>query len=238
MGVLVARIDLSPVTLASQHVRLEPLRREHLDALIAAGADPAIWAWFPQDFASDEAMRCFVDQALAWQQAGTAQVFVQVDARCGQVVGSTRLAQIDAAHRRAEIGWTWLTPSAQRTAINTEAKYLLLRHAFETLGLMRVEFKTDSLNDKSRRALARIGATEEGVFRRHMLTESGRVRDSVYFSVVDVEWPRVKAHLESLLAVRPVQGGDAAPRVAPWVVPTNVCKPSTQSPTATSRDLK
>jgi RimJ/RimL family protein N-acetyltransferase len=201
MGLPAASIDLSPVTLTGQHVRLEPLTRAHLDALIAAGADPSIWTWFPQHFGTPEAMRRFVEQALAWQQAGTAQVFVQIDAHSGAVVGSTRLAQIDAHHRRAEIGWTWLTPSAQRTAINTEAKYLLLRHAFATLGLMRVEFKTDSLNDKSRRALARIGATEEGIFRRHMLTESGRVRDSVWFSVVDVEWPRVKAHLESLLAL-------------------------------------
>ena len=211
MGLPAASIDLSPVTLIGQHVRLLPLQREHLDALIAAGSDPSIWTWFPQSFGTPEAMRRFVDQALAWQQAGTAQVFVQIDARSGELVGSTRLAQIDATHRRAEIGWTWLAPSAQRTAINTEAKYLLLRHAFATLGLMRVEFKTDSLNDKSRRALARIGATEEGIFRRHMLTESGRVRDSVWFSVVDVEWPHVKAHLESLLAVRAAQGGDAAP---------------------------
>lgn len=192
--------DLSPRTLAGHHVRLEPLLDAHVEALAAAGAAPSIWTWFPQDFGTPAAMRRFVAQALAWQQAGTAQAFVQIDAASGAVVGSTRLAQIDATHRRAEIGWTWLTPSAQRSAINTEAKYLLLRHAFETLGLMRVEFKTDSLNEKSRRALKRIGATEEGVFRRHMLTESGRVRDSVWFSVVDVEWPAVRAHLEQLLA--------------------------------------
>src|SRR3546814_7879781 len=111
-------------------------------------------------------------------------------------------SDLDHRHRRTEIGWTWLAPSHQRTAINTESKYLMLRHAFETLGLMRVEFKTDSLNDKSRRALQRIGATEEGIFRRHMQTASGRVRDSVYFSVVDVEWPVVKQHLERLLAPR------------------------------------
>lgn len=195
-----APLDLSPRTLAGRHVRLEPLQDAHVEALAAVGAEPSIWTWFPQDCGTPAAMRGFVAQALAWQQAGSAQAFVQVDAASGAVVGSTRLAQIDARHRRAEIGWTWLTPSAQRSAINTEAKYLLLRHAFETLGLMRVEFKTDSLNEKSRRALKRIGATEEGVFRRHMLTESGRVRDSVWFSVVDVEWPAVRAHLEQLLA--------------------------------------
>ncbi|MGH8443686.1 MAG: GNAT family N-acetyltransferase, partial [Solimonas sp.] len=128
------------------------------------------------------------------------QAFAQIDTRSGAVIGSTRLGQIDTRHRRAEIGWTWLVAAAQRTAINTESKYLLLRHAFETLGLMRVEFKTDSLNEKSRRALKRIGATEEGIFRRHMQVDSGRVRDSVYFSIVDVEWPAVKAHLEHLMS--------------------------------------
>lgn len=200
MGVAAAPIDLAPVTLAGTHVRLEPLHREHLDALIVAGRDPSLWTWFSHDLGTPEAMRQFVEEGIEWQAAGKALVFVQIDAASGQVVGSTRMAQFEHTHRRAEIGWTWLTPSAQRTAINTEAKYLLLRHAFETLGLMRVEFKTDSLNDKSRRALARIGATEEGVFRRHMRLASGRVRDSVYFSVVDVEWPRVKAHIEQLLA--------------------------------------
>ena len=195
-----ARIDLSPVVLAGQHVRLEPLTGAHLPALIEAGSDPSIWTWFPQAYGSAAAMRRFVEQALELQTRREAQVFVQIDARSAALLGSTRIAQVEHQHRRAEIGWTWLTPAAQRSAFNTEAKYLLLRHAFETLGLMRVEFKTDSLNDKSRRALARIGATEEGVFRRHMLTESGRVRDSVYFSVVDVEWPRVKTHIERLLA--------------------------------------
>lgn len=194
------RIDLSPVTLAGAHLRLEPLSEAHFEGLAAAGADPAIWAWFPQAYATREAMQRFVDEAVDAQRERSALVFAQIDAGSGAAIGSTRLAQVDHRHRRAEIGWTWLAPAFQRTAANTEAKYLLLRHAFETLGLMRVEFKTDSLNDKSRRALARIGATEEGVFRRHMLVETGRVRDSVWFSVVDVEWPAVKAHLESLLA--------------------------------------
>ncbi len=193
-------MKLTPPLLVGQHVRLEPLQFCHAEALVEAGSDAAIWTWFPQPAADAQAMREFVQTGLTWQMAKTALVFVQIDTRTGKIVGSTRLAQIDTVNRRAEIGWTWLAPSAQRTAINTEAKYLLLRHAFEALGLMRVEFKTDVLNEPSRRALARIGATEEGIFRRHMITASGRVRDSVWFSVVDVEWPAVKARLETLLA--------------------------------------
>jgi RimJ/RimL family protein N-acetyltransferase len=186
--------------LTGRHVRLEPMAESHFEALLAAGSDPSIWMWYPESAATPEGMRRFVDQALTAAANGAAMPFVQVDAHTGVIVGSTRLGAFDLHHRRAEIGWTWLAEAAQRTPINTESKYLMLRHAFETLGLMRVEFKTDCLNEKSRRALKRIGATEEGIFRRHMLTESGRVRDSVWFSVVDVEWPVVKQHLERLLA--------------------------------------
>lgn len=189
--------------LSGRHVRLEPLEAAHLDALTAAGSDPAIWTWYPDSAATPDGMRRFVEVSLAARAAGTALPFVQIDVASGAVVGSTRFGALDRRHRRAEIGWTWLVPACQRTAINTESKYLMLRHAFETLGLMRVEFKTDALNEKSRRALSRIGATEEGIFRRHMLTESGRVRDSVYFSVVDVEWPQVRQHLETLMARAP-----------------------------------
>lgn len=193
-------LDLAPVTLAGRHVRLEPLDLQQVDALAEAGADPAIWTWYPQRNDRPEAMRAFVQTALDWQAAGTALPFAQIDVASGRVIGSTRLAMIDAPNRRAELGWTWLTPSFQRTPANTESKYLLLRHAFETLGLVRVEFKTDSLNQASRRALARIGATEEGVFRNHMIVEGGRLRHSVYFSVIDSDWPAVKAGLERKLA--------------------------------------
>lgn len=191
---------LTVPVLSGTHVRLEPLEATHLDALIAAGSDPAIWTWYPDSAATPDGMRRFVDVSLAARAAGTALPFVQIDVASGAVIGSTRFGAFDHRHRRAEIGWTWLAPAYQRTPINTESKYLMLRHAFETLDLMRVEFKTDALNEKSRRALSRIGATEEGIFRRHMLTGSGRVRDSVYFSVVDVEWPQVKRHLEALMA--------------------------------------
>lgn len=194
--------QLQMAALGGQHVRLEPLQASHLDALTAIGNDPAIWTWYTDSAATPEGMRNFVDTALRAREGGAALPFVQVDVASGQIIGSTRFGAIDRHHRRAEIGWTWLAPAYQRTPINTESKYLMLRYAFETLGLMRVEFKTDALNDKSRRALQRIGATEEGIFRRHMQTASGRVRDSVYFSVVDVEWPVVKQHIERLLAHR------------------------------------
>jgi RimJ/RimL family protein N-acetyltransferase len=117
----------------------------------------------------------------------------------GRVIGSTRYANIDRAHRRVEIGWTWVARAWQRTAVNTEAKYLLLRHAFETLGCIRVELKTDSLNAQSRAAILRIGAREEGIFRNHMITASGRIRHTVYFSITDAEWPEVKSRLEAKL---------------------------------------
>ncbi|HSW11914.1 MAG TPA: GNAT family protein [Solimonas sp.] len=193
-------LKLEPVTLAGRHVRLEPLGLPHVEALAAAGTDPAIWAWMPQDHSTPEGMRVFVDTALAWQAAGHALPFVLVQPGSGRVIGSSRFMQIETAHRRAEIGATWLSPAYQRTAANTEAKYLLLRHAFETLGLIRVEFKTDSNNQRSRAALARIGATEEGTFRNHMLVQGGRLRHSVYFSVIDSDWPAVKAGLECKLA--------------------------------------
>ncbi|AXQ29012.1 N-acetyltransferase [Solimonas sp. K1W22B-7] len=193
-------MKLDPVTLAGRHVRLEPLGLQHIDALAEAGTDPAIWTWYPQSAQGPERTRAWVQQALDWQANGLVLPFAQIDAASGRVIGSTRFAAIEAAHRRAEIGWTWLTPAFQRTAVNTESKYLMLRHAFETLGLIRVEFKTDSGNQASRRALARIGATEEGIFRNHMIMESGRLRHSVYFSIIDSDWPAVKAGLERKLA--------------------------------------
>ena len=125
--------------------------------------------------------------------------FALIEKSTGRAIGSTRYGNIDRTHHRVEIGWTWVAPTWQRTAVNTEAKYLLLRHAFETLGCIRVELKTDSLNEKSRNAILRIGAREEGTFRNHMITASGRIRHTVYFSVLDSEWPEVKSRLQSRL---------------------------------------
>ncbi len=126
--------------------------------------------------------------------------FATIEKSSGMVVGSTRYGNIDMAHRRVEIGWTWIAPRWQRTAVNTEAKYLMIGHAFEKLGCMRVELKTDSLNERSRNAILRLGAKEEGTFRNHMITSSGRIRHSVYFSIIDSEWPAIKVCLEGKLS--------------------------------------
>ena len=140
--------------------------------------------------------------ALKEQANGLSLPFVQIERATGRVIGSTRYGNIERTHHRAEIGWTWIGRAWQRTAVNTEAKYLLLRHAFETLGCIRVELKTDSLNEKSRAAILRIGATQEGIFRNHMITANGRIRHTVYFSIVDSEWPAVKGRLFSRLNSR------------------------------------
>jgi RimJ/RimL family protein N-acetyltransferase len=162
-------------------------------------ADPDIWRWiFPPGITAEQ-LRDFIELAVAWQKAGTALPFATVDKASGKPVGSTRFANIERAHRRMEIGWTWIAPPWQRTAVNTEAKYLMLRHAFETLGCIRVELKTDSLNERSRKAIARVGAKEEGTFRNHMIVANGRYRHTVYFSIIDSEWPAVKAGLEEKL---------------------------------------
>jgi RimJ/RimL family protein N-acetyltransferase len=187
------------VSLAGRYARLEPLTLAHLPALTAAGADPEIWKWYSVNGATPETMRAFVEDALEGQRKGTAVPFTVFEAG-GAIVGSTRFGAIERKHRRAEIGWTFLAPRCQRTGINTEMKYLMLRHAFEAWGLQRVEFKTDAFNDKSRNALRRIGAVEEGTLRKHMVTFTGRARDSVYYSITDNDWPRVKQHLEGLMA--------------------------------------
>ena len=195
-----------PVTLAGRHVRLEPLASAHLPALTAAGADPEIWKWYSVNGATPETMRVFVGDALEAQARRTAVPFTVFEQASGAIVGSTRFGAIERQHRRAEIGWTFLAARCQRTGINTEMKYLMLRHAFEAWGLQRVEFKTDALNEKSRNALKRIGAVEEGTLRSHMVTFTGRVRDSVYYSITREDWPRVKQHLERLMSRAPHPG--------------------------------
>jgi RimJ/RimL family protein N-acetyltransferase len=191
---------VEPTTLRGKTVRLEPLRMEHAGPLAHVGLDPSLWRWIPVQVATPDEMRTYVATALDEQQRGVSVPFAIVDQVSNQVIGSTRYANIEPAHRRLEIGWTWLTPSFQRTAANTEAKLMLLTHAFETLGAQRVEFKTDKLNDRSREAILRIGAAEEGIFRKHMIMSTGRVRDTVYFSIIDTEWPAVKAKLLARLA--------------------------------------
>ncbi len=186
---------LQPITLRGTSVRLEPLTLDHLPALAKVGLFPELWRWIPSPVTNAEEMRAYVELALDEQRRGVSLPFAIIDAASNEVIGSTRYGNIELAHRRLEIGWTWLTPTHQRGPYNTEAKRLLLTHAFETLGMHRVELKTDALNEKSRKAIARIGATQEGIFRRHLITASGRVRDTVYFSIIDSEWPAVKAKL-------------------------------------------
>ena len=188
-------MKLEPVTLTGAVVRLEPLAIGHVEALARVGLDAELWRWIPVQLANVDDMRDYVQAALAEQARGVSLPFAIVELAGNQVIGCTRYGNIDIAHRRLEIGWTWYAPAWQRTGANTEAKLLLLTHAFETLGAHRVELKTDALNQKSRNAIVRIGATQEGIFRRHMITSSGRVRDTVYFSVIDSEWPAVKAKL-------------------------------------------
>jgi RimJ/RimL family protein N-acetyltransferase len=193
-------MKIEPVTLEGSSVRLEPLEEvRHFAGLCDIGLDPELWRLVPYRVTTPEEMRGYIRQALAAETAGTALPFAQIERATGRVVGSARYMNIDAANRRLEIGATWIAAPWQRTAINTEAKYLLLRHAFETLGCIRVELKTDALNERSRKAILRIGAKEEGTLRQHMITWSGRLRDTVYFSILDAEWPEVKLELEEKL---------------------------------------
>lgn len=190
---------VEPVTLEGKHVQLEPLLAAHHAALTEIGLDEDLWRWIPVPVRTPEEMSAYIDAALAEQARGVSLPFTIVEKSSGKPVGCTRYANIDRVHRRVEIGWTWVAKPWQRTPVNTEAKYLLLRHAFETLGCIRVELKTDSLNEKSRAAILRIGARQEGIFRNHMITASGRIRHTVYFSIVDNEWPAVKARFEQRL---------------------------------------
>ena len=190
------------VSLSGSVVQLEPLSMEHHAGLCEVGLDPELWSLTTAPVRTPDEMRKYIASALDLQRQGTALPFATVETSSGRLIGSTRFLNIDAANRRAEIGATWIARPWQRTAVNTEAKYLMLRHAFETLGFIRVEFKTDSLNTRSRNAILRIGAKEEGIFRNHMICFDGRIRHSVYFSIIDSEWPAVKAELERKLAIQ------------------------------------
>jgi RimJ/RimL family protein N-acetyltransferase len=195
-------MHVAPLTLVGAWVRLEPLAMSHVDGLTAVGLDPELWRFIPTPVTTSDDMRTYVRRALDEQQRGRSLPFAIVDQASGRVIGSTRYGNIEPEHHRLEIGWTWITPAFQRSAANTEAKLLLLTHAFETLGAHRVELKTDALNQKSRNAILGIGAVEEGTFRRHVVTASGRVRDTVYFSIIDSEWSGVKARLSARLQLR------------------------------------
>jgi RimJ/RimL family protein N-acetyltransferase len=195
-------MDPRPITLAGPHVRLEPLRLLHAPDLFAAlQTDPSIWQWWlaapPTKPAEMEAM---IAADLDAQAKGIKVAFVQIEQATGRVVGSTTYLDIRRPDRGLEIGSTWIAKSWQRTGINTNAKYLLLRHAFEDLGAVRVQLKTDRRNLQSQAAIERLGAVREGILRRHMLVRDGFIRDTVLYSITDEEWPAVKARLETKMA--------------------------------------
>lgn len=196
-------MKVEPVKLEGTHVRLEPLSQSHLETLTQAGLDEDLWRWIPTPVRTHEEMKDYIAKALDEQARGVSLPFAIIERSSGHAIGSTRYANIDREHRRVEIGWTWVARDWQRTPVNTECKYLLLRHAFETLACIRVELKTDSLNERSRAAILRIGAKEEGIFRNHMITSSGRIRHTVYFSIIASEWPAAKAKLEEKLKREP-----------------------------------
>ena len=198
MTVTPARVE--PVTLRGRRVVLEPLSVDHVPGLAAVGLVPAIWQWTLARPTTEADIRAWVETALAGRDAGTEMPFATLDASTGRPIGSSRYLNIVLEHRRVEIGWTWVAPAWQRSGANREAKLLMLGHAFDTLGCRRVEFKTDSLNEPSRTALLGIGATFEGIFRNHMVMPDGRMRHSAYYSVIDAEWPDVRARLEGSLA--------------------------------------
>jgi RimJ/RimL family protein N-acetyltransferase len=191
---------LSPITLTGRLVRLEPLSEAHVPGLAEAGREESLWTYMRYgQVTTPEKMRALVLQLLEWQSRGTDLPFVVVHLPKNQVVGMTRYMNIEPENRNLEIGGTWYAPEFQRTGVNTECKYLLLGYAFETLGCLRVQFRTDVRNQRSQQAIERLGAVREGVLRRHMLLPDGTLRSSVFYSILKEEWLGVKARLERLM---------------------------------------
>src|SRR5882762_7234800 len=203
-------MEISPIILEGQHVRLEPLSLAHAEPLIAAASDGELWNTQVTIIPQPAGMKDYIQAALDGQAQGRELPFVIISKSSNQIVGTTRFYEIRSNDRVVAIGYTWLAKSAQRTPINTEAKLLLLAQAFETWKCMRVELITDVLNEQSRRAILRLGAKQEGILRKHLILPSGRVRDSVVFSIVDDEWPEVKETLEKRLALHGVAVKDSS----------------------------
>ena len=193
-------MELGPVVLEGRHVRLEPLGPGHADDLLAAAADPLIWRWLPERIESRADLERWLGDALRAQAAGAEYAFAVVDLRSGRAVGSTRYMDVSQTQRGVEVGWTWYDRAAWGTAVNPEAKLLLLGHAFEDWGAIRLYLKTDSLNERSRAAIPKLGAHYEGDLRNHRIRLDGSYRHSSYYSILDSEWPAVKAGLEQRLA--------------------------------------
>ena len=205
-------MPVEPVILEGRHVRLEPMRPEHAAALAAACADPRMWTYMPLDGSTPGGMAALVAAAVEAAERGTELPFTTFERAGGRVVGGSRYLSIDRLNHRLEIGYTFVAPPWQRTAVNSEAKLLMLGHAFEQLRANRVELKTDALNVQSRTAIEALGAVFEGIFRNHMITRHGRLRDSAYYSITVQEWPAVRAGLEARLA-RHAARATEAPRV-------------------------
>lgn len=191
---------VEPVTLRGRHVRLEPLAESHLDELWPVASEASLWQWIPYPIRTKDDLRTYIAAALEGQAAGTMLPFLNRLTATGEAIGSSRFGNIAPADYRVEIGWTWVGVPWQRSAANSEAKLLMLDHAFGTWHCHRVEFKTDSLNEKSRNGLLGIGATFEGIFRNHVVTHSGRMRHSAYYAITDDDWPTVRARLVERIA--------------------------------------
>lgn len=192
-------MEIAPVVLSGTLVRLEPLTLDHFEGLCAAGLDKELWTVSLNALCTPQDVRQYITNALELQDKGVVIPFAAIDQRSGAIAGSTRFGAIDRVNKRVEIGWTWLGKHWQRTGLNTEAKFLMLVHAFEVWRCVRVEFKTDLLNVQSRKAILRLGAKEEGILRKHAVTSTGRIRDTVYFSIIDDEWNEVKKHFTNHL---------------------------------------
>jgi RimJ/RimL family protein N-acetyltransferase len=205
-------VNPQPVILEGSHVRLEPLDLSHAEDLYAVGNDERIWRYMPRARLAGLAdAREMIQEARAAAADGSQIPFAIIERHCNRAVGSTRYLDIRRRDRALEIGWTWLGSAYQRTPINTECKYLLLRHAFEALGAVRVQLKTDLRNEGSQRAIERLGAIREGVLRKHMSVWDGFIRDTVYYSILDNEWPGVRRRIEALLERREGSDGGAGP---------------------------
>ncbi|HVP87952.1 MAG TPA: GNAT family protein [Casimicrobiaceae bacterium] len=191
---------VDPVVLKGRHATLEPLGREHEEGLRRAAADGELWRLWYTSVAQPEKMNEYVATALDMRERLGAMPFVVRDTASGELVGCTRYFNVDAANRRLEIGHTWYAKRAQRTAINTQCKLLLLTHAFEKLRCIAVEFRTHWFNHASREAILRLGAKQDGVLRNHQIGQDGAYRDTVVFSIIESEWPAVKRHLEFQLS--------------------------------------
>ena len=193
-------MEVKPVVLTGKHVRLEPMTEAHTAALAEIGVGQPFWHFMLYgDMNSTDDMRRWVQDILSRAEKGTDLPFVAIHLASGRVAGATRYLNVMPKDRGLEIGGTWYGPEFQRTPVNTECKYLLLHHAFETLGCIRVQLKTDSRNERSQKAIERIGAVKEGVLRNHMILPDGYYRHSVFYSILDTEWPEVKRRLEKML---------------------------------------